>query len=161
MNSPKEKLFGPEGLFKEWEKQILELIPKGSFQPVDLLKYGKAILEEYTEKYLKNRKFEDPTDRRRAELKMIEKIGEETFVAATFLPCDHSAMRSISISGNQVEMIIKHPDQIGVNYLCIPEIERTPLNQHVSTGKSAGIYFKQIKKMKQIRKFHRPSSVFA
>ena len=122
--------------------------------------YAKNILELYQGKYIKGQEFGDWTDRRRAELKLQEKIGEETFVVATFLPCQQHAMRTASVSGNQVEAVIKHPGQIGVNYLGIPDIRRTPMNKHLSASKGS-VHYKQIKKIKQIRKFWRPNSVFA
>lgn len=47
-------------------------------------------------------------------------------MTAVFLPLGSSAMKCKSISNYQVELVIKHPDEAGINYLCIPEIKRTP-----------------------------------
>ena len=91
---------------------------------------------------------------------MWEKIGSETFMAAAYVPCRHANMEDKPVSNNQMEIVIKHPDEIGVNYLCVSELKRTTLNKHLSAHK-APIYHKQVKKVKVIRHFHRPTSVFA
>jgi len=41
---------------------------------------------------------------------MWEAIGNETFMAAAFLPCQHLSGSKDSISGNQIEVVIKHPN---------------------------------------------------
>jgi len=69
-------------------------------------------------------------------------------------------MEDKPVSTNQLDVVIKHPDEIGCNYLCVPELRRTSLNKHLSAHK-APIFHKQVKKVKVIRHFHRPQSVFA
>ena len=88
---------------------------------------------------------------------MWEKIGEETFMAATFLPCEHKWSNSNALT-NRLKVVIKHPNYPGVNYLYIDEVLNTKMkNQAAGKGK---VYYKQIKKVSRTRQFHRGGSVF-
>ena len=129
----KDKVFDKVKKIQEWDKymayhdQILMHIPKGCYQPVDVRDYRECITECYMDKYINNVTFAKPEEKDQAMVDMWQKIGDETFMSAVYLPSGgSSAMKCKSISNFQVEVVIKHPDEEGINYLCIPEIKRTP-----------------------------------
>jgi hypothetical protein len=81
-------------------------------------------------------------------------------MTAAIIPCSHHPNEDKPVASNHLEIVIKHPNEAGVHYANFPEVRRTSLNKHVSAHKMP-VYNKQVKKVKVIRHFVRPQSVFA
>ena len=91
---------------------------------------------------------------------MWERIGQETFMAATYLPCDHQFKADGQLAERKLEVVVKHPKYEGVNYLYVADISKnTEIKNRFANGQRQ-VYYKQIKKVKEVRHFSRPNSVF-
>lgn len=66
----------------------------------------------------------------------------------------------MTASGLKAEVVVAHPKLPHVDVLCIPEIPKLPNNKHLSL-QNMKIAYKDIKKVKQIRQFSFPGSIFA
>ena len=86
------------------------------------------------------------------QINTLEGISKDTFFAAAYLPCHYD-------SAKKPEVVVTHPaihDRMFYQSFRIP---KTPGNKHLSIN-SMRVSYKQIKKVKQIRHFDRPTSVF-
>merc|ERR1719329_1345080 len=95
--------------------------------------------------------------------KMLQAMKEETYLCSKFMCCHYDFTNGTqyqSISGKKIEAVIKHNDVQGVDYFTVHQIPKTKLNKHLSINLRQ-VYYKKIKKVKQIRNFFRPKSVFA
>ena len=144
-----------------------ECIPPGAFEPVNLKEYSKLITETYEELYPYPRgvaRRVDPAqaeeDNLRVDIQRLEAIASETFLASIFLPCHHDLEKKVTASGLRAEVVVAHPNWAHVDLLCIPEIPKLANNKHLSL-QNMKIAYKDIKKVKQIRQFSFPDSIFA
>lgn len=126
------------GLGTSWVQNILRYVPKDSFEAVDLNKYAKHIQIEYRAK-----DFESELDR-------LNAIVDETYMMMEYVP------DACIVSQGKLECVIKHNEIDGVDFLRV----EVPRCKHLSVN-TTSVLKKQIKKVKEIRRFSKPNSVFA
>ena len=97
-----------------------------------------------------------------ANMKKIEALRNETFFVARFVPChhDYGSINDYSITGNRFEVAIKDHSRNGVDYILKADIEKVPKKYNNLSLNTMKLYYKQTKKMKEVRNFNRPKSVF-
>jgi len=89
----------------------------------------------------------DEARRGTIEGKMLEQMGRDTYMVAVYLPChlhaskDGSAPQHKTVSGSQLEVVVKYPGLAGIDVVCVRDIPRTPLNKHLNASKMK-VYYK-------------------
>ena len=144
----------------------MELLPKGTYEAVNIKEYGQLIREKYAQLIPYPRgKFRavDPADvikdNHRCDIRRIVEQGQDTFCASVFLPCHHALNKSENASGHSVEIVVAHPQMDNIDFLVIADIPKLPEYKHLGL-RQMKVHFKKVKKVKLVRNFHRPSSVF-
>ena len=91
------------------------------------------------------------------DMKRLDAVRQETFLASTYLPCWHDSSAPATASGLEAEIIVCHPEMQNVDLLGIPKV---PNRKHLSIHKMK-VKYKSLKKVRQVRIFAFDQSVFA
>ena len=152
---------------RNWDETILDMIPEGAFEAVNLKEYKQLVDRKYEKLF----QYPDGTNRsadladvyhchREVSRKRLAAMTERTFFASMYLPCHHDSSKQPTISGNKIEAVIAHPHVDNIDVLTIQEIPKLTNNKHLSLRRMKTAY-KLVKKVQHVRRFHRPDSVFA
>ena len=99
-------------------------------------------------------------DNHNCDVRRIYEQGQDTFCCSVFLPCHHDLNKKENVSGQNIEVLVAHPDIINTDILTIAEIPKLPEHKHLSLRKMR-IQYKRVKKVKMLRNFCFKTSVFA
>lgn len=154
-------------LLDKWDETIRALIPKDAFEAINLSEYLSLVREKYAEMFPYPKGAERSVDlvdvaldNFEIDIKRIQEIVKDTYFVSCFLPCHHDLVQNPTVTGRKAEVLVAHPYLQYVEYITLDDIPKTPLNKHLNI-RTMKIAFKRVMKMKQIRNFSKPNSVFA
>ena len=109
---------------------------------INIKEYGKLMRELYEKliPYPRGRqraiKKEDVIrDNHNCDVRRIVEQCQDTFCASFFLPCHHDLSKKDNSSGQNVEILISHPEMGNTDILTIEEIPKLPQHKHLSLRK--------------------------